>query len=95
MFIYFIGKLIVKKFKINYYLFISLFLLFYIIYGILVFGGDFWQIEYVYSKNIEFLKWLQSEQRDWYFSITSTVGVIYFASLTFNEQKKYLQSHDK
>lgn len=66
-----------KKNNFSFYLKGLIFLTSYFCYGFLVFGNQFWHVKNLFEDN-KFIKWLSSEHRDLYFSVSSLLGCILF-----------------
>ena len=81
--LYIIGKVFVFKIKLSCGLIIFLLIVNYLFLGFIFFGGNFWQLHYFYNSDFNVLSWFKSEQRDWFFSIASLLGTIYFVWKSF------------
>ncbi len=80
---YFVGNGFRYKLRLSNLSLIMLFIMLYLILGVLFFGSNFWQIHNFYHGDFKLLKWFNAERRDMYFSIASFVGVLYFLWKSF------------
>ena len=81
--IYLIGNFLIKKCKLSLFTFIAIFSLLYIVLGLGLCGGNFWQLHNMYSGGFELRTWFISEQKDMFFSVSSLFGTIYFVWKSF------------
>ncbi len=80
---YFIGGVILNKYKLSIIALIFMFIGIYIILGLGLFGGNFWQIHHMLSGDFSIGVWFKSEQRDLFFSLSSLLGSFYFVWKSF------------
>jgi len=80
---YLIGSFLVKKCKLSIFTLVAIFSLLYIVLGLGLFGGNFWQLHNMYSGDFELRTWFKSEQKDMFFSVSSLFGTFYFVWKSF------------
>ena len=72
--------MIISKSNVVIYKYITVVnIIIYFVYGILVFGGNFWHLHKLFKGN--FQGWLTGEHSDQYFSVSSLLSVILFTLL--------------
>lgn len=81
--IYLIGSYLVKSFKLSSFALVAVFSLLYIVLGLGLFGGNFWQLHNMYNDDFNLRTWFKSEQKDMFFSVSGLFGTIYFVWKSF------------
>ncbi len=91
--IYLIGSFLLKKCRLSLFTLMAIFSLLYIVLGLGFFGGNFWQLHNVYSGDFKLVTWLESEQKDMFFSVSGLFGTIYFLWKSFYSNHEMQRPH--
>ena len=76
-------KILAKRFKLKFLFLIFSVLPFYVIYGLIKYRSQFWQLGYIFQGNISILQWLSYEHKDLHFSISSLLSSVLFIWLNY------------
>ncbi len=79
---FFLMNLLMNRFKSSYIMqkyTVLIFIFFYFLYGIFIFGGQLWKFSFLFGE--KFILWLAAEHSDHYFSVSSLLAVIFFTIL--------------
>jgi hypothetical protein len=81
--VYFIGKYLVINRELSMAVTLPVIIVLFILYGILIWGGEFFHWMQFNRTNFEFKKWLSSETRDFHVDSGSLFAVLFFVWMTF------------
>lgn len=81
--LFFVCNYLVTKNKIGFPIIATIVLVLFIVYGVLVWGGEFFSLHRLKDPGYTFSQWWTSETINWHFSIASFIATIYFVWMTF------------